>query len=354
MFTLITGAPGSGKTSHLLLKLKDVKDRPIYYRGIRNLKLPWIELTDEEAFEWYKHLPDGAILVIDEVQDIYPQRPHTRPAPEGCSILSRHRHRGWDIYFVTQTPMALDHEARKYVNEHIHYSRSFGAPVVTEYHKGNGVIDLSDKWALKNDVNKRQRRLPKQVWDLYHSAEVHTHQFRVPTKLYALPVVLLVLLFLGWRAVAWYDGMKAKADEIHERAAPAGSVAPGASGDIIVTGDAIDVVEWARLLKPEIPGLPYTAPIYAVEARKPKAIPIVQGCMSIRPDYSDCSCYTQQGTRIMDMPNSICVQVLKYGIFDHLKPDSDLHYVAHRDVDMQGVGQESARKGEGLPARARH
>ena len=52
MFTLVTGAPGSGKTSHVIAKYKDVTDRPIYQRGIRDLQLPWTELSDEEAREW--------------------------------------------------------------------------------------------------------------------------------------------------------------------------------------------------------------------------------------------------------------------------------------------------------------
>ena len=56
MFWLVTGKPGTGKTSHSLdFVLHDKRfavegsdtRRPVYYRGIRDLKVDWHELTDE-------------------------------------------------------------------------------------------------------------------------------------------------------------------------------------------------------------------------------------------------------------------------------------------------------------------
>src|SRR5690554_4543795 len=122
MFTLVTGAPGAGKTSftiarfvekenNLLKKLlallakfinktaEEKPKRPIFYRGIRDLKLDWTELTDEQTLEWPKHLPVGAILIVDEAQQLWPVRPSSRPVPEGLSALETHRHYGWDIVF---------------------------------------------------------------------------------------------------------------------------------------------------------------------------------------------------------------------------------------------------------------
>lgn len=321
MFTLITGAPGSGKTSHLIHRLKDEK-RPVYYRGIRNLKLPgWVELSDEEAATWYNHVPDGAIFVLDEAQDIFPQRPLSRPTPEGCSILSKHRHRGWDVFFITQAPTAVDHEARKYVNEHYHYSRSFGAGIVTEYHKGNGLIDLSDKWALKQECNKRNKRLPKSVWGLYHSAEIHTHKFKMPTRAYAFPIAILLVVFLGWRAYAWYSNQQEQALSAAPAIPEATDILPPGTRTVPSPGP---VGNWSDMLKSEVRGLPYTAPIYRDIAIKPKAVPVVAGCMSMRADFSDCTCFTQQGTRIADMPVQMCRTVIRDGIFNHLaEPESD-------------------------------
>lgn len=341
MFVLITGAPGSSKTSNVLHKLKDVTDRPIFHRGIRDLKLPWIELSDEEAREWHKHLPDGAIFVCDEVQDIFPQRPLSKPTPEGCSILSKHRHKGWDVYFITQAPTAVDHEARKYVNEHFHYSRSFGAPIVTEYHKGNGVIDLSDKWALKNDCNKKQKRLPKSVWDLYHSAETHTHQFKLPSRLLIIPVIVAVIIGLSWFFYNWYShtGELAESQQVE----PSSPLPGGGSGEGVPRSSKVSMgtADWGTLMKPEISGLPFTAPIYREEATKPKSIPIVSGCMSFKADYSDCQCYTQQGTRITDMSQQMCVRALRDGVFNHL---------AENDRDIE---QEERAAVNGSPHRAR-
>lgn len=320
MFYLVTGAPGSSKTSHVLARLMDVKDRPVYYRGIRNLQLEWHELSDDQARMWHEHVPDNAIVVIDEVQDIFPQRPLSKPTPEGCSILSKHRHRGLDVYFITQAPTAVDHEARKYVNEHFHYSRSFGAPIVTEYHKGNGVIDLSDKWALKNDCNKRQVRLPKKVWGLYKSAEVHTHKFKIPSRLYIIPVLIIAIVAAVYFLLSLYDKKQSQAlgqpvatpAEHLEALSMPGQVPPTRSPD-----------QWATLTKPRIRGLPYTAPLYDGPSTQVKSVPVISGCMSFKADLSDCKCYTQQGTRITDMDHPMCVAALKYGVFNHLQDDSE-------------------------------
>ncbi|MEO1902136.1 MAG: zonular occludens toxin domain-containing protein [Alcanivorax sp.] len=336
MFTLVTGAPGSGKTSHVIARYRNVTDRPIYHRGIRDLKLPWVELSDDEAREWHKHVEDGAIVIIDECQDIFPQRPLSRPTPEGCSILSKHRHRGLDIVFITQAPTAVDHEARKYVNEHYHYSRSFGAAIVTEYHKGNGVIDLKDKWALKTDVNKRQVKLPKKVWGLYHSAEVHTHKFRIPTKLWIIPFLIAAVAFGGWYMWSWVDSA-GQTDGPDQSEQPAEGVAPAATSARRVPSAA----SWSDLLRPDIPGVPYTAPLYDAVARQPRSVPVIHGCMAFETDQSDCRCYTQQGTRIRGMPVPVCRRALQDGVFNHM---ADPQRVAEQGDSARGRAQADARR----------
>ncbi len=337
MFTLVTGAPGSGKTSHVIAKYKDVTDRPIYHRGIRDLQLPWTELSDDEAREWHKHVEDGSVVIIDEVQDIFPQRPLSRPTPEGCSILSKHRHRGLDVVFITQAPTAVDHEARKYVNEHFHYSRSFGAPLVTEYHKGNGVIDLKDKWSLKQDCNKRQVKLPKKVWGLYHSAEVHTHKFRIPSRLLIIPVLIAGLVFGGWYMWSWVNSAGSEETPDQSGSEPVTGVQRVSARSSSVPTSA----DWSDLLSPEIPGVPYTAPLYDAVAKAPKSVPVIHGCMAFRADMSDCQCHTQQGTRIRGMPLSVCKRALEDGVFNHL---ADADRVREEGDSARGRAQANARR----------
>lgn len=214
MFTLVTGTPGSGKTSFTIARfIEDEKtpleklltkftqkeiekkpQRPIYYRGIRDLKLDWTELTDEQTLEWPKHLPEGAILIVDEAQQLWPVRGSSKAVPEGIAALQTHRHHGWDIVFITQDPGLLDSQARRIANEHFHYVRPFGAPIVTEYHNGTGSMAVGSKAALSG-ANQTKRKLPKHVWGFYHSAEQHTHKFRPPKIIFLTVLALFFGLF---------------------------------------------------------------------------------------------------------------------------------------------------------------
>jgi len=51
MIEQVTGLPGAGKTLITLTRVKEISERenrPVYYNGIPELKLPWIELDKGE------------------------------------------------------------------------------------------------------------------------------------------------------------------------------------------------------------------------------------------------------------------------------------------------------------------
>ena len=78
MITLITGAPGAGKTSSLVKLLRELaKGRAIYVDGIPELKVPHLPLDD--ANRWPELVPDGSAVVIDEVQRVW------RPSGPGAT-----------------------------------------------------------------------------------------------------------------------------------------------------------------------------------------------------------------------------------------------------------------------------
>lgn len=307
MFTLVTGTPGSGKTSSTLLRFKDLKDRPVFYRGIRDLSsdLGWFELSDEQAKDWQDHVPEGAVVIVDEAQQLFPVRPSSRPVPAGLTALETHRHKGWDVVFITQEPGLLDSHARKIANEHIHYVRPFGAPMITEYHCGTGAISPSNRADLARCSQKR-KALPKGAFGLYKSAEVHTHKFRPPRLLFVLGALVAVAAGSWWWFFSSFSlgGVEPDAATAVE-GVPRGA-APVASAD------------WSTLLTPEVPGIPYTAPLYREAAVNVRAVPVISGCMAFETDQSDCRCYTQQGTRIRDLSLQVCKRALSDGVFNHL------------------------------------
>ena len=115
MLYLITGKPGSGKTLHMISMLmhkKDLQGRPLYIDGIPDVdpvKIPYEMLPENCTGEnWQEWLPTNAILVVDECQRYWRTRPNGSKVPEAVQALETHRHRGVDLFFITQHPRLID------------------------------------------------------------------------------------------------------------------------------------------------------------------------------------------------------------------------------------------------------
>ncbi len=311
MLRLVTGVPGSGKTSSTLARYKD-SEKKIFYRGIRDLSpdLGWTELQDEDLQRWPEILKSGSVLIVDEAQDIWPST--SRALTPALEAFPKHRHLGVDIELITQHPSMLHSYLRRVSSEHIHYERAFGSGLVTTYHCGTGSID-PDKPADKKRCDKKTGRLPKQVWDLYHSADEHTHKLQIPRAVYFLGVAVIIAIaawWLFWGRITDKVDQSEPAQEMTEN----GTAAYANYGPSIAT----PADRWSHLTKNAVPGIPYTAPLYSAQATTPQSVPRIHGCMSFRADQRDCSCHTEQGTRILDMPLQMCQRILKYGHYDHL------------------------------------
>lgn len=350
MFWLITGKPGSGKTAHALdFVLHDPRfavhvdgkatdeRRPVYYRGIPEVNVPWFELSDTDTEHWHEHIPVGAVLVVDEAQEIWRVRAPSRPVPPGLIALEKHRHQGWDIIFISQDPSLLDQHARKIANEHFHYSRPFGAPFVIQYHAGSGFVDPANKAALAGTVQSK-KKLPKRVFGLYKSAEIHTHKFRPPKIIFVLPLIAIFAGLMFWRFI---DNFRPSEADIVSNGPPAAH-STTSNGSEVPRTPAPRRATWEDLLTPEIRSLPYTAPLYDDIARTPRTAPVVHGCMSMRADFTDCQCHTQQGTRIAGIGADMCRRIIRDGMFNHLASDEG---EGARRRDGDGEARDTPRGG---------
>lgn len=200
MLTLITGQPGNGKSLYTIATVeakRQAESRPVFYHGIPDLTLPWTKL--EDPAKWYD-CPEKSIIVIDEVQKVMPPRPSGSKPPQLVSELETHRHRGFDLFFMTQDPSLVDNHLKKLAGEHIHLVRQWGRQKA----------DLFKMQKVQDPTNANLKRAlhstfpyPKQVFDWYKSADAHTHKKSIPKKyylLYALPVLLVVALLGGvWK-----------------------------------------------------------------------------------------------------------------------------------------------------------
>jgi len=228
MIALITGAPGTGKTSLLvsllvdLLKQDEHRARPLLVDGITDLTIPAqpIDLT-----QWHETAPDGALIVVDEVQRIWrPRGPGAKPGPD-IQALETHRHRGIDFYLITQGPALIDINVRALVGRHIHL-RDLGIMGRMWYEWPECNLQCATGW--RSAVVKKKYKPDKKAFALYKSASLHIKPVR------SVPPVLLVFggaLALLVALVAYaYSTISARTSPA-PAAAPAGSPAPaGAPG----------------------------------------------------------------------------------------------------------------------------
>lgn len=302
----MTGLPGHGKTLYCIKMVRERAEkekRTVYYHGIKELTLPWLEMPNPES---WPDCPDGSIVVIDECQKSYRMRSLGSTPPRHVTELETHRHRGLDIYFITQHPMLLDTSLRRLVDEHYHVKRPFGMQRTT-IHKSFGLMEKPDQ--ERKDTVKTQYQFNKDDFAVYKSAEIHTVRRSIPMRVLILPLVIILAIGLG---VYVYQMLKNKVGK-KESVETASTLVPGQEENQKITYDYIT----ARL--PRIKGLPHTAPIYD-QVMTPVVAPVPKAC--IKSKYK-CKCYTGQGT-LIDTTDQLCDEIVAHGYFDPTKkPDEN-------------------------------
>lgn len=305
---LVTGLPGAGKTLLTIARYKAISEkegRPIFQAGINELKLPWQAWEPEK----WRDLPSGAIFIIDECQTFFPVRGRDRPA-EWIEELAKHRHRGVDFVLITQNPMLLDSFVRRLCDRHWHIMRAFGTHGVVMHEFTTGVRDNVAQ-SRAGSIEHRMR-YPREVFDLYKSAELHTVKRRIPARVLLLVATPFVLAIAVWIAV-----LRIKPDAIAERASGGQLAAPsGAPGQAGQGGQGQSGVqrmtrdEFLQVYAPRIAGLEYTAPVYD-EVTKPVHAPFPAACVATA---ARCKCYSQQGT-FLQVPEPMCRDFVRGGFF---------------------------------------
>lgn len=273
MITLITGAPGAGKTNALVSLLAELAEgRALYVSGIPDLQVPHVVLDDPT--KWHDVVEDGGAVVIDEVQRVW--RPNRSKISDDIAALETHRHRGIDFFIVTQGPNLVHQNVRALVGRHVHL-RDTGITGRWWYEWPECCDNVTSGW--KQAPLKKHYSLDKKAQALYTSASKHVKPIRsFPKVLLLLVAVLVGIAVLGWRT---YDRFAPRMAEAQTLGQPKPATAASAS-----------------TAAPAGPVVAASAPVVAPAASAPR----MAGCIAMR---KRCECIDTDGL-VMTVELSRC------------------------------------------------
>jgi zona occludens toxin len=297
MITLRTGLPGACKTLSTLRDLYNLQKkweknpgetRPVYCHNIAGLTLPHepLPLKDYQPRNGVKiQVPDwdsvaeGAFIILDECQCFFPPRSSQTEAPPHVSFMNTHRHRGFDIELITQHPKLIDVGIRRLVGKHLHFRRLFGRQksIVYEFTESNdALVNFSN--GVTSFFN-----FPKNIFEFYKSAEVHTKQsFKLP-KWLIIPFIGLAMgaYFIPSAYSVLSGGMTGKGIK-KETSEVTGKITLVPAPSIPVAPAKMPVV--APPLVPDVPKTPFNSqPVFA------------SACLATA---TRCRCYGLGGARV--------------------------------------------------------
>lgn len=318
MLRLITGSPGDGKTSNELwdfLHSPQYQGRPKYCTPVNGFEPEKHGVIAIEHISGWQDLPDGSVIFCDEVQD-YCGTDLGKEPPEWAKQLARHRHRGFDFVFTTQSPMFLHAFVRKLCKPHVHYIRPWN---MKGYQYSWDTVQNDPNAKSSKAMGTRKAVAPNpEVFKLYTSTVLDTHKARPPWKIIIglglfATIALVGILWGGYRV-----------STITKTVEPAAVASKNQKQDAAepqrptgVVGNPLPQDQQPRWTKesmtPTVQGLPYSAPVYD-QLTAPTDFPRVAACVQ-SVERASCDCYTQQATPIA-VPDGACVVFVKYGTFD--------------------------------------
>ena len=277
------------------------------------------ESTDEklsfhDIYKWIvKPENHGSVVIIDEVQDVWPARSNGSQVPPNVAWLNTHRHLGVDIFVLTQNPKNIDVNLRGLVNKHLHVAKNkLGMRTLLEwkYCANNPLTQAKDAFA-------KVHKLEKKIFGYYKSAEVHTeNKTKVSKWVFVLPVVLLIMPVALYFSYSLLKNMASKDKVVEAAAASAPAATDGDMGQQLGTNSNMSQPQNTLGAKPEdfVPRMaerPETKPLYDGQ-RQVQAMEWPVGC--IINTKKVCTCYSEQGTKIKEINQQLCKSYVADGL----------------------------------------
>lgn len=350
-----TGQPGHGKTLHAIdhaLKYRD-EGRLVYVcnvRGFLHAKAGCLEMTPEQFRDWPNWLPDGAVALVDEAYEhgMLPKRGPGTKLPPHVEQLAKHRHRGLDFIFVSQSPdKQVDVFVHDLIEQQVHVRRRFG--LMWAHLR---IFDRFERDPAKaHPLVLKRVRLPKRPMGLYESTTQDTSEKRVPWY-YPAAAALALSILVGGVVTANNVRKTFKGEEEEKRVATDGAPArAGAAREPVSMskpGRYTDASDWLAQHTPRMMTIPGSAPVF--DGRQAVSEPEVYCAASQAGNDANgnhlpasCSCMTEQGTDY-EIPQTLCTTIARHGgaYNPYRKPDRP----------QRGAGGTPADTGPNRAARA--
>ena len=159
------------------------------YTNIKALK---IDYARDLVIDW-RTCPDGSIIVIDEVQLVPPYNANKSKDDPIVQELTIHRHRGFDFWFITQSPSYLHPTIKELISCHLHITRPYWrTPKIYQYGSLRAYPNtLINKLNCESKFNFKPKDF---IFKLYKSTSIDTSKKRFPMGLIGFGVFVLLAL----------------------------------------------------------------------------------------------------------------------------------------------------------------
>ncbi|MCP1773449.1 hypothetical protein J2T38_002303 [Neisseria perflava] len=331
MIYLITGTPGTGKTSKVVSMILDNYDgiftyetedgtklnRPLYFCHIDGLdvqKFKAHELTEEQiqAAPLKDIVPTGSVLIVDEADYCYPVRSASREVPPYIKRLKELRHEGFTLIVMTQHPSMLDSYLRNLVGKHIHLERKQLGTKQYEFLRCETNLSAT---TLAQGVGTFYKP-DKRAFKYYKSASMHVKfKKKLHWSFFALPCILAFVAYMGF---SFKDKVSGKTPESQavEAAADVSSASAGSAASAPQTAASVPSEFSEAYYEPRVADKPETAPIYD-SVRKVSSMEYPVACVDSSISKG-CTCYSDQGT-VVKVSRNYCKMRFQDGIYNPYK-----------------------------------
>ena len=325
MIYLITGTPGTGKTSYALKMILDnkfdlFKDeeglfRPMFSVNIPNVNKKVIPVNDILADDFVsKPLADnfeqGSVIFVDEASELYPNRSASSKIPVHVEGLNTLRHQGLTLILITQAPTMIDPFVRNLVGKHIHIERK---QLGSKLYEWNRCVTSVNSQA-KAEAYTQPYAPDKRTFELYHSSTKHI-KFKKSVSWYykVFPVLVIFLLAVTYFIFSSLGGLAGDAVESSVEDAQSVS-AVGSSNEAVLpssgSGDAKNRSLREADFIPVVMPREETAPLYD-SVREVTDFPRAGGCVK---SAKSCTCYSQQGSVLTLIDTATCTDWVDTGM----------------------------------------